>query len=66
MPDASKDAPQSVDDDDLDQAAAGRTDQRDHDYVGNFNFKVEINGVQDVTVNSWDTTKKPAITGKGD
>lgn len=66
MSDASKDAPQSVNDDDLDQAAAGRTDQRDHDYVGNFNFKVEINGVQDVTVNSWDTTRKSAITDKGD
>ena len=66
MPDASKDAPQSVDDDDLDQAAAGRTDQRDHDYGENYNFKVEINGVQDVTVHSWDTTKKSAITGKDD
>ena len=33
--------PTEIDDGDLDAATGGVDAKRDHDYVGNFNFKVE-------------------------
>lgn len=56
--------PVEIEDSDLDAIAGGADAKREHDYVGNFNFKVEINGVTDVTVHSWDYAKMEKIEGK--
>ena len=48
-------SPTEIDDGDLDAATGGADAKRDHDYVGNFNFKVEIEGVtQGAFKTSWE------------
>ena len=58
--------PTEIDDGDLDAAAGGADAKRDYDYVGNYNFKVEINGVTQGTLkDSFETTKKIVAAGGG-
>ncbi len=64
MTGASEDTPELIDDSALDDATGGGDAKRDHDYVGNYNFKVEINGVSEATVTSWDYAKKETVEGK--
>ena len=59
-------SPTEIDDGDLDAASGGTDAKRDHDYVGNFNFKVEIEGVtQGALKDSFETTKKIVAEGGG-
>lgn len=56
--------PSGLSDDTLDEISGGPS-RRAHDHIGNFNFKVEIEGVTDVVKTSWETTEKIDKSGGG-
>lgn len=60
-----KDSPSQLLEDLLDDISGG-PNRRAHDHIGNFNFKVEIEGVtQGALKDSWETTKKIVAEGGG-
>jgi hypothetical protein len=62
----SDNTPTEIDDGDLDVAIGGVDAKRSHDYVGNYNFKVEINGVtQGKLKDSFETTSEIVTSGGG-
>ena len=62
MTDKKTDQPSELSDQALDDAAGGVDAKRDHDYVGNFNFKVEIEGVTQGAFKAIDGLRAEVVT----